>query len=439
MLASKTRAGAGKRFSWREARLIRTDMKPRVLAALLIGALSAADASAQRVWVVDDDGGPGVHFTGLQPAFDGAAAGDTVLVRTGAYAGTAVLRKALRVVADAAAAPVAEALLIRDVADAQGVVVHGLALQVPFPRGGAALEIAACQSTVWIEDCAIAGPPLPPIAGGPRDGMWVHDSAAVVLLRSQLVAGPADPAGTSAAGLRVERATVHAIACAITGGAAGGGFTGALDGGTGLSALDATVHAQDCVITGGAGSPGFEIPPFCVRPSGNGGPGLTVAGAASRVELLATDVLGGPAGAGTALCPAASTGPATAVTGGEVVTLAGSAPALYAATPVRTTETLVLDVVSAPGSVTWIVFGPRSAPVLAPTWRGPLLVDPSALLAVALGSVPNTGMQQLVLPLLPLPVGVEATVVYAQVIAADLASGVFAGSAQAITLLAPGF
>jgi hypothetical protein len=57
----------------------------------------------------------------------------------------------------------------------------------------------------------------------------------------------------------------------------------------------------------------------------------------------------------------------------------------------------------------------------------------------ALGIVPSAGMQQLVLPLFSLPAGVEAVVVYAQVLAAEPAGGLFAGGAQAVTVLAPMF
>ena len=51
--------------------------------------------TAQTVWVVDDDGGPEVPFTDIQPAIQAAVAGDTILVRPGRYGTVALGTKTL--------------------------------------------------------------------------------------------------------------------------------------------------------------------------------------------------------------------------------------------------------------------------------------------------------------------------------------------------------
>lgn len=60
----------------------------------------ALSASAQRTWIVDDDGGAGVDFQQIQPAFEAASEGDIVLIRMGRYSAPVILDKGLRVVAE---------------------------------------------------------------------------------------------------------------------------------------------------------------------------------------------------------------------------------------------------------------------------------------------------------------------------------------------------
>ena len=61
--------------------------------SLLAGSLLVASSvalPAQRTWIVDDDGGPGVDFTDVPPAVRAAADGDTVVVRAGNYSATRI-------------------------------------------------------------------------------------------------------------------------------------------------------------------------------------------------------------------------------------------------------------------------------------------------------------------------------------------------------------
>jgi len=78
-------------------------MKNLALPTLLTLIVCAPPLSAGD-WFVDDDGGPGVDFTDIQPAIDAAQAGDVIHVAIGAYSGF-TLAKALTIQGDASAPP----------------------------------------------------------------------------------------------------------------------------------------------------------------------------------------------------------------------------------------------------------------------------------------------------------------------------------------------
>lgn len=83
---------------------------------LLLASLLSAPALSQSVFVVDDDGGPGVDFTQLQPAIDAAGPLDRIEVRHGSYA-AAVIDHAVTIMGEAPGAGRARV---------QGLVVMGL-------------------------------------------------------------------------------------------------------------------------------------------------------------------------------------------------------------------------------------------------------------------------------------------------------------------------
>ncbi len=68
--------------------------------ALLAFLAFALPSSAQRTWIVDDDGGAGTDFLEIQPAFHAADPGDVILIRAGDYAAPVVLTQGLRVIAE---------------------------------------------------------------------------------------------------------------------------------------------------------------------------------------------------------------------------------------------------------------------------------------------------------------------------------------------------
>jgi hypothetical protein len=72
---------------------------PHHVVAIVL-ALVCASLCAQSTWIVDDDGGAGVHFTSLPAAVGAAANGDTLLVAPGHYEPFHVTGKALTIRGD---------------------------------------------------------------------------------------------------------------------------------------------------------------------------------------------------------------------------------------------------------------------------------------------------------------------------------------------------
>ena len=87
--------------------------------------------SLPTTWIVDDDGGPGVNFTDIQPAIDAAADGDLILVRAGKY-GDFLLGKNLTILGE-------------DGARAERPTIEGIGAQAAL----VALEFR----DLWVRDC----------------------------------------------------------------------------------------------------------------------------------------------------------------------------------------------------------------------------------------------------------------------------------------------
>ena len=161
--------------------------------------LLGAPAAAQTIWVVDDDGGPGVAFTDVQPAVDAASDGGTVLIHAGTYSGFTVDGVALVLVGDLDGPVVVDdgQGRIQNLAADQSVTlrrVEATAAQAglfqPQPR---ALELVKNAGPVWIEDVLVTPKPgvsFPGLVGG---GTLVTDCAAVTCIRCTLEGNLSSP------------------------------------------------------------------------------------------------------------------------------------------------------------------------------------------------------------------------------------------------------
>jgi hypothetical protein len=256
----------------------------------LIALAALAPLASAGVWIVDDDGGPGVDFTDLQPAIDAASPGDLVVVRAGEY-GPFVLDIGLRIVAEPGPQPhVGESGELRDVPAGWRALVAGLRLDMLYAHD--------CEGDVLVDACTLG------MKVG-RPSLLVERCDLVVMSRSQVkgISGgqempPIYPPNAERAA-EVTDSTVAWSACTLEGGSGGTHYKA--DGKPGEPAVWAshsTLFCQTSHIQGGHGGKYWgPYPDEYISDGGDGAPGLLLD--ACHVEIFgrATDlVIGGQDG-----------------------------------------------------------------------------------------------------------------------------------------------
>lgn len=233
-------------------------------AFMLLPALLACVPSVSQVFVVDDDGGPGVDFTDLPAAVAAAGDGDCLLVRAGTYTHFVTSGKGLVLLGDGPATVVSASGVagrgsrITDVPRTSLVYVDGLTFRGANGSPDFALErlfVGGADTHVTLNDVVLVG-----TTDGPALAV---DGAHVNVLRSSVTGGtgsapfpsaapPGQPAITALDGARV-----HVAASALRGGDGGGTENGG-DGGTAVVAEGAgEVWIASSSVAGGDGAFGF--------------------------------------------------------------------------------------------------------------------------------------------------------------------------------------
>ena len=123
-------------------------MQARPLPALLLTALATPLAGQSPVWIVDDDGGPGVDFTTLDQAQAGAADGDILVFRPGVYLHdgftvTPIDGKGLTLVADGDVE--LHVIVVQNLGAGQAFTLRGF-------KGNGGVRASNCSGPVWIEE-----------------------------------------------------------------------------------------------------------------------------------------------------------------------------------------------------------------------------------------------------------------------------------------------
>jgi hypothetical protein len=220
-------------------------------------ALALPVAAQGSLYVVDDGGGPGVHFTDLPPAIAAAQAGDVIEVRDGVYS----------------AFVLAEGLTLIGVGDAR--VRHGSSIQ-NVPAGETAVLVNMHLSRVLLQGCA---------------GPVVFDQGSIDTLHSQYSGLAPLVEISGCADVRMYRVTI----------APGFANPGAHDGRGAVRVGSSRLELVRCAVYGG---PGHDENPNVTWDGGYGGWGVSCDPGA-RVHFALTSVRGGEGGVGCwALCSA---------------------------------------------------------------------------------------------------------------------------------------
>lgn len=263
---------------------------------ILVHALLSCAASAQTVWVVDDDG-PG-DFATLQEAVDAAAPGDVIRVRADlprqphpvAPIELGVVEidgKGLVIVGEGSPRPrIAYRIVVRNVPADQNVTIRSARLGYYRivadygPISPPTLELEANAGTIWLEDSEVnfveGNAIFFTYLHSQLNGITATDCDDLILTRSivaptpwnVLVQTPLNP--PNRAGMKATRSTVHAYETVFEG--MSGPYR--VDGGDGAILDDSFLFAAACTFTGGDNPQCV----FCLQPQRHNGNGITVKG-----------------------------------------------------------------------------------------------------------------------------------------------------------------
>ena len=397
--------------------------------------ISLSAMLSTNVIVVAPSGG---NYTEIQPAIDAAANGDTILVKAGSYAGFAIVgRERLDVVADAGAnVQIHGNVRIRN-CDGP-IVVSGLAVNAPHSQYTVqqpGLALTNNPGSVRVMSCTFQS--------ADSLGAQVLGSADVELAGCSFHGGGVNW-NVSGAGIWIDHSSVALYddnLVGVNGGAFDCGYIGA-DGASGLRVSNQSlVFASRCSIHGGTGT---TVP--WGTDAGNGGPGVTLYGAAMHVRD--SDVQGGPGGVqdhsfgwcNCWCCSCANDGnpgqPYVTYAGATLDPIVGPGRTLSIANVVREQQALALQVGGVPGDQVILALSLAPGFTWQPASSGVFLetLSPTPRY-VRLGTIGTSGMLNATLPIADLGPGNLARTFYLQTLHHDAQGNVNLGSGRALVVL----
>lgn len=382
----------------------------RVMACLLPALALAAPMAAADVLIVDPAGSQG--YSQIQAAIDAAQDGDVILVRSGTYAGFALVQRSLLVRGDVnAKVVVAGGVAVADT-PAGGVVlladleIRGADAPPTFSNlpGGNALALLDNAGFVRVQGCLLRGG-MGAVTSGfvstpGGDGCSMESSPKTALVDCTLNGGlgGGNPffsslGGVGGHGLRTRTSGPALYDCTVLGGQGGYanegvGQTGG-PGGPGCEVLDYGIFASNTSFRGGMGGEGWK--------GGAGGNGLIVQ-AAAQAQLLSCTLLPGISGhgfgGGNGLSGQASSG------GGVLAVLPGTARVFSAPSLAADGSSVSVSVKGLPGDAIWLVPGKSPAHVPALGLFGVWLVErPVFLTKAPLAILGPSGQATVTLPI----------------------------------------
>lgn len=370
-------------------------------------ALACPAAFAQApVYVLDDDPGPGVHYTSLKTALSEAPEGAVLVVKPGTYETATRSGKSLTMVGE----PSGEALVdgrlrIENLAPEQAVVVRGLRVEEVDGISPTWIELSSNAGVVVLQDCKVRSG-----KHHTQPSVGIYNCDAVTLVGCDVLSGQVEPYGTmEAVKATNSHVTIYDSSCVGDTGLAEHAWGGSAipgQGGHGVVLDGGTLFASGSILQGGAGSPGFTYYdlwglPLCVG-GGAGGHGILLKAGNPQVFLLDNLVAGGPGGSGVGTIALCGPGPsASAVSGaGAVTSYLGQARSLGPLPPLTPGETATLTFSGKPGDAVFLAASLAPGYDLMPELLGTFVLG-TPFVVQPVGVMPAGGV--LLVPLLVPP------------------------------------
>ncbi len=392
----------------RASELIMHDLRFALAALFAWICWVAPRARAQgQLWVVDDGGNFGAHFTDIQPAVSAAQDGDTVLVHEGEYGPVTIDGKAL-VVLNASFLGVnlrCGELVVRNLLPSQEVSVRGFGpdrVLLQSNAGSVLLEQVWVGQAPLFSACNLRPPALPATA---VDALRVEACAAVTTARCRFVGMYGE--GTGARGMYVEHSNLYMHGTSAFGGTPSG--ANAMTGGPALECVDSFVFVSGWRLHGGCGPAGASS----CAPGGAGGPAVFVARGPAPL-LQGVDLHAGLGGCSPSFPQCGSCGSAGELAVGGYELLPGAGRSLEALGPAPGGQSVLAKFSGAPGDLVIYALSLELWPSYLPVFTDALALPLPPLLLFTAGVAGQFGNLFSALQVPVLPPGVGALPVYLQ-------------------------
>jgi hypothetical protein len=356
--------------------------------ALLLGFLvTATQAEAQAIHVVDASSGAGTDFTALPSAVESAADGDVILVRTGSYDPLVISGKGVIVTADrGATVTISETLHVDNLTSMQSVSINGLSVDATDVAYAGTFE--DCAGPVMVSNCSFDGSGGPLVSGG----LFAANCASVTFVNVTSIPTLTAGASVGRAAMFAYNTSVYAYGCNFMGSDGVETLTIPIPGAHGAQVLDSFFFAAGCTLSGGDGGNGTFGFLGCTD-GGAGGDGAQLSGTTPSASLLDVTATGGTGGfTGGPGCVAGANGMPVRTLAGTVTNLAGTWRSHSNDSPAREQQALT-STYNAPageGVLSVIGFGQEVA-TFFPANSGASHLDPVGFVTLLRGLVPGGG------------------------------------------------